>query len=90
MEYTANVIAENMWDQCDIDGNQMLLMDAITVQKSDQSAVEHADAHITVNGRRHARKTTKGWKLCVTWKYGTSTWERLAKLKELNPIEVAE
>ena len=52
--------------------------------------MEHADVHITVNGRRHARKTTKGWKLCVTWKYGTSTWERLAKLKELNPIEVAE
>ena len=39
MEYTANVIAENMWDQCDIDGNQMLLMDAIADHKSDQSAV---------------------------------------------------
>ena len=39
MEYTANVIAENMWDQCDIDGNQMLLMEAIADHKSDQSAV---------------------------------------------------
>jgi hypothetical protein len=29
MEYTANMIAENMWAQCDIDRNQWLLMEAI-------------------------------------------------------------
>ena len=90
MEYAANVIAEIMWAQCDIDRNQMLLMDAITDHKSDQSTVEPADAHITVNVRRHARKTTKGWKLYVTWKDGTLTWERLAELKESNPVEVVE
>ena len=28
--------------------------------------------------------------MCVNWKDGTSTWERLADLKESNPIEVAE
>ena len=30
MEYAANVISKNMWAQCDIDRNQMLLMDAIS------------------------------------------------------------
>ena len=52
--------------------------------------MEPADAHTTVNGRRHAKNTTKGSKLCVIWKDGSLTWERLAKLNELNPIEVAK
>ena len=28
--------------------------------------------------------------MCVNWKDGTSTWERLADLKESNPIELVE
>ena len=39
---------------------------------------------------RQLRKTTKGWKLCIEWKDGTTTWERLADLKESNPVEVAK
>ena len=35
-------------------------------------------------------RTTKGWKLFIEWKDGTTTWERLADLKESNPVEVAE
>ena len=42
-EYAANVIAENMWSQCDIEGNQMLLMQAIMDYKTDGHAVTHAD-----------------------------------------------
>jgi hypothetical protein len=33
---------------------------------------------------------TKGWKLCVKWHDGSTSWERLADLTELYPIEVAE
>ena len=36
------------------------------------------------------RRTTQGWKLCVLWKDGSTSWERLADLKELNPGECAE
>ena len=79
-----------MYAQCDSEGNQFLLLDAITDHKSDQAAVQHADQYITVRGRRHLRKTTIGWKLCVAWKDGSSTWERLADLKESHPVEVAE
>ena len=68
MEYEANVIAENMWSQCNIEGNQMLLMQAITDYKTDRHAVAHADRHITVAGKQHLRKTTKGWHLCIQWK----------------------
>jgi hypothetical protein len=34
--------------------------------------------------------TTKGWKLCVEWKDGTTSWEPLSALKAWNPVEVAE
>jgi hypothetical protein len=33
---------------------------------------------------------TKGWKLCVKRKDGTTSWEWLADLKESYPIKVAE
>jgi hypothetical protein len=32
----------------------------------------------------------KGWKLCVKWKDGTTTWEPSSVLKESNPVEVAQ
>jgi hypothetical protein len=38
---------------------------------------------------KQVRKTTKGWHLCVEWKYGTTSWERMVDLKESNPVEVA-
>ena len=89
-EYAANVIAENMWAQCDIDGNQHVLMESIIDYKTDGHAVKVADAYFSYNGKRHMRKTTKGWELCVQWKNSSTSWQRLADLKESNPVEVAE
>ena len=88
--YSANVIAENMYAQCDSEGNQYLLLNSIVDHKRQKSAVHLRDSYVTVRGRKSQRKTTKGWKLCVEWKDGTTTWERLADLKESNPVEVAE
>ena len=88
--YAANLIAENMITQCDPDGNQFLLLESITDHNKDQSAVPWEDRYVTINGRQHHRITTKGWKLCVTWRDGTSSWERLSDLKESYPIQVAE
>ena len=79
-----------MYAQCDPEGNQILLMEAIVDHKSDQTAVKFADRFVTVKGRQYYRKTTKGWKLCVEWKDGTTTWEKLSDLKESYPIQVAE
>ena len=66
-EYSANVIAENMWSQCDDEGNQFLLLDSIVDFRKDGHAVEDADQYVVVKGRRVPRKTTKGWHLCVQW-----------------------
>ena len=89
-EYTANTIAENMYSQCDAEGNQYLLLEAIVDHRKDGHAVEKADMYIKAGSNRQLRKTTKGWFLCVEWKDGTTSWEKLADLKESNPVEVAE
>jgi hypothetical protein len=65
-EHSANVIVENMWAQCDIEGNQIQLMEAIVHHKSAKHAVQHANGYVAVNGRKHMKKSTnKGWQLCV-------------------------
>jgi hypothetical protein len=80
-EYTANVIAENMYAQCDIEGRQFNLMECIIDHKTDVHAVAPAYMYIKHGINKKVRKTTKGWHLCVEWKNGTTSWERLADLK---------
>jgi hypothetical protein len=88
--YAANVITENMYAQCNIEGRQYNLMEGIVDHKKDGNAVEPAAIYIKHGRNTQVRKTTKGWHLCVEWKYGTTSWECLADLKESNPVEVAE
>ena len=90
VEPAANVIAQNMYAMCDIEGNQYLLLAGIVDHRKDKSAIDRADMYIQRGSNCQMRKTTKGWKLCVEWKDGTTSWERFANLKESNPIEVAD
>jgi len=46
-EITANLIAQNMAEQCDAAGRQYLLMDQITDHKCDDDAVKYDDRFIT-------------------------------------------
>lgn len=89
-EYAANVIAENMYSQCDIDGNQYLLLATIVDHRTNGHAVAKADGMINVKGKQCRRKTTKGWELCCEWRDGSTSWEPLSRLKESNPVNVAE
>jgi hypothetical protein len=89
-EYTANVIAENMYAQCDIEGRQFNLMEGIIDHRTDGHAVAPAQMYIKHGSNKKVRKTTKGWHLCVEWKDGNTSWERFEDLKEINPVEVAE
>ena len=85
-EYSANVIAENMWAQCDSQGKQHLLLEEIIDHRRQDGEGVPARGHDT--GK--LRKDTRGWKLCIAWKDGTSSWEPLKRLKESNPVEVAQ
>ena len=44
----------------------------------------------SINGNKSIHLTTKGRKLCVVWKDGSTSWEPLKDLKESNPLQVAE
>lgn len=89
--YTANIIAENIYAQCDDEGKSYAVLDEIIDHSKDGSAIEIADGFITsANGNRIPKKTTRGWKLLCSWKDGTSDWIALKDLKDSNPIEVAE
>jgi hypothetical protein len=74
-EYTANVIAENMYAQCDIESKTYNLMEGIVDHNTDGHAVEPADMYINHGSNNKVRKPTKGWNLCVEWKDWTTSWE---------------
>ena len=74
-EFTANVIAENMFSQCDGYGNQYRLMSGIVDHKSNEKAVSKSDRYVVIRGRQFLRNTTVGWKLCIEWRDGSTSWE---------------
>jgi hypothetical protein len=89
--YSANVIAENIYAQCDDEGRSMLVLDQITDHRKDDSAISIADGYtVSHNGNRTSKRTTRGWQLLCTWKDGSSDWIALKDLKDSNPIELAE
>ena len=90
-DYAANVIAENLFSQCDEEGNQYMILKDIVDHKSDETAVSKEDGtYRNRSGTEVKKKTTKGWKLLVEWNDGTKDWIPLSELKESNPIKVAE
>lgn len=90
-KYSTNIIAECLYSQVDDEGHQYLLMSKIRDHKKMNEAVADEDIfQVSYNGNIHKRMTTKGWKLCVTWKDGSTSWETLADMKHSFPVQVAE
>ena len=89
--YSANVIAENLYFQLDNDGHRYLLMDSIIDYEKDETALlKEQRFAVSSNGNIHKRRTTKGWRLCVQWKDGSTSWEDLKDMKDVFPIQVAK
>ena len=86
----ANIIAECMYAQCDVEGKQFRLMEAIVDHKMSDDAVQKGDMYFMLRGRRHMKRTTKGWMLCVQWKDKSTSWEKLNDMEESYPVEVSE
>ena len=90
-QYTANVIVENIFSQVDEEGRQYALLSEITDHKKDASALSKDEGFtVSHNGRRVPKITTRGWKIQVEWKDGTTDWVPKNKLKAPNPMELAE
>jgi hypothetical protein len=89
--YGANILAENIMSSVDDEGNLFVLMDEIIQHRKTKEALVGEDGwYITKTGTRRRKPTTKGWELLISWKDGTSSWTRLADIKESFPLEVAE
>lgn len=88
--YTANVIADSLYAQVDEHGYTQTIFDSIVDHQKGDDAISVEDGFVEVNGRRRPKLTTRGWKLCVMWKDGSTSWVPLKDLKESHPIQVAE
>ena len=89
--YNANVIAENIYSQCDDEGRRHSVLQEIIEHKKDRTAIDITRGHIvTKQGRKIPKTTTKGWKLLCQWRDGSSDWVDLKYVKDSNPIQLAE
>jgi len=90
-EYSANIIAENLFSQCDHEGRQNLVFKEIVDHQVDSSAIAPEDGFVMgFNGNQHKKKSTKGWDICVEWHDGTTSWVPLKDVKQSNPLELAD
>ena len=54
--YSANIVAENIYSQCDSEGNQYLVLKEIIDHKSDESALRVGDGYtVGRNGNLHQK-----------------------------------
>ena len=88
-ELAANVIAHNMFAQCNSKGNTYSypvssITEKMTLQLKRRICISNT-GQICIRG-----KPQKEWSPCVEWKDGSTSWEHLANLKESNPVEVAD
>ena len=89
--YSANVIAENIFAQCDDEGRRQAVLQEITDHRKDATAIHITNGYTTTKrGRKIPKTTTKGWQLLCQWRDGTSDWVALKHLKDSNPIQLAE
>ena len=78
-ELAANVIAETVYAQCDANGNQYVLLDAIVDYHKDPSlAVARDDQVMVFDGKKIIKCSTRGWELCCKWKDGSVSWQKLS------------
>ena len=90
-KYSANVIAENIYDWCDNEGHCWNTAVDIVGHNQADNTVRKDDQFVYYKNRRakRQRKTTVGWKLRCKLSDGTHQWFDLKDLKQSNPVEVA-
>jgi hypothetical protein len=87
-KFLANTIAENVWSQCDFDGNEFLAYKEILDHRKDEHAIPRGDKDTKKNGK--PVKTTAGWEILVLFSKGETQWLLLRTVKESNAVELAE
>jgi len=88
-EFTANAIAANLYEMADEDGHFVRLIDSIIDHDISEEALKEG-TFVDSKGRVRNKMTTKGVRLLVSWKDGTSDWIPLKDLKESEPLRLAQ
>ena len=77
-----------MYAMCDENGNHILLFDAIVDhKKNDKAMTRKEQKFVDSRGKQQYKRSTKGWEVCVRWKNGSNTWEKLSDFKECYPVK---
>ena len=88
--YTANLIAECIYSQVDDQGRHLLLMKEIIDHKKTGDAIPEEQSYYSTKSGPRTKRTTRGWKLLIEWKDGSSSWVTLADIKDSYPVQVAD
>ena len=90
-ELAANAIAESMYPMCNESSDHILLFDAIVDHRKNDNAMTRAEQKFVYSiGKQQYKRSIKGWEVCVRWKNGSTTWEKLSDFKECYPVQTAE
>ena len=90
-DFSTNEIMENLYAQTDEYGNMGKILRGISNHRVSPDAVKKEHGWVTINnGPRKRRVTTKGWDILVDWVDGTQSWIPMSKIKQSNPLELAE
>ena len=90
-QYSANIIAQNIYEATDEDGFRYQLLEEIIDHKKTPEAVSYADANVPVDkSQKKIKLTSKGWEIHVQWKDGQRSWVPMIDVKESYPVELAE
>jgi hypothetical protein len=83
-EYAANIIAESIYNQVNDDGYDNTLFDSIIGHEYKAPLTD-----VIENGS-FVPKSTEGWKICLQWKDGSSSWHPMIDVKNSFPVQLAE
>ena len=67
-ELAANVIAESLYAQCDVDGNESLLLQVFIDHRKNGSAFSAEDQTVVIKGQETLRESTAVW-----WQDGSTS-----------------
>ena len=89
-ELTENVISESMYAAYNDYGNAYLMMESIVDYRKIDKALSVSSQKMVHRGQRFMWRPTVGWKLCVQWRDGLTSWEYIKELEESHPVDTVE
>ena len=90
IELATNVIAEPMYIQCHVDGNEYLILDALVDNYKDNKTISLTEQQTRIWGRPITHKTAAAWQICCQWKVSSISWEKLSELRNYLLVQTTE